>query len=79
MSGTKFTYGAIDAAFVLVDDEGRKRVEFGPVYFVFDNSYLVRAGSDINTTADVDRSTALSIKPESPSPFRRTGPTHLPM
>ena len=47
--------GAIDAAFMPVDDERRKRVEFGPVYFVFENTYLVRAGSDINTIADVDR------------------------
>lgn len=47
--------GAIDAAFMPVDDERRKRVEFGPVYFVFENTYLVRVGSDINTIADVDR------------------------
>jgi polar amino acid transport system substrate-binding protein len=47
--------GAIDAAFMPVDDERSKRVAFGPVYFVFENTYLVRAGSDIMTIADVDR------------------------
>jgi len=47
--------GAIDAAFMPVDDERSKRVAFGPVYFVFENTYLVRAGSDIKTIADVDR------------------------
>ena len=47
--------GAIDAAFMPVDDERGKRVEFGPVYFVFENTYLVRAGSGIDTIADVDR------------------------
>ena len=47
--------GAIDAAFMPVDDERRKIVEFGPVYAVGENTYLVRAGSDIRTIADVDR------------------------
>ncbi len=47
--------GAIDAAFMPVDEERSKRVAFGPVYFVFENTYLVRAGSDIESIADVDR------------------------
>lgn len=47
--------GAIDAAFMPVDDERSKRVAFGPVYFVFENTYLVRAGSDIKSIAEVDR------------------------
>ena len=47
--------GAIDAAFMPVDDERRKRLDFGPIYFVGRNTYLVRAGSDITTMAGVDR------------------------
>ena len=47
--------GAIDAAFMPVDEERSKRVDFGPVYFVFENTYLVRAGCDIGSIADVDR------------------------
>ena len=47
--------GVIDAAFMPVDDERRKRVAFGPAYFVFENTYLVHAGSDIDTIAEVDR------------------------
>ncbi|MBE0614573.1 MAG: transporter substrate-binding domain-containing protein [Burkholderiales bacterium] len=47
--------GAIDASFMPVDEERSKRVDFGPVYFVFENTYLVRAGSDIQSIADVDR------------------------
>jgi len=47
--------GALDAAFMPVDDERRKRVDFGPAYFVGQNTYLVRAGSEIRTIADVDR------------------------
>jgi polar amino acid transport system substrate-binding protein len=46
--------GAIDAAFMPVDDERSKQVAFGPVYFMFENTYLVRAGSDIESIADVD-------------------------
>lgn len=47
--------GAIDASFMPVDEERSKKVDFGPVYFVFENTYLVRAGSDIQTIAGVDR------------------------
>jgi polar amino acid transport system substrate-binding protein len=47
--------GAIDAAFMPVDEERSKKVDFGPVYFVFENTYLVRAGSDIRTIDAVDR------------------------
>jgi polar amino acid transport system substrate-binding protein len=47
--------GAIDCAFMPVDEERSKKVDFGPVYFVFENTYLVRAGSDIRTIAEVDR------------------------
>lgn len=47
--------GAIDAAFMPVDDERSKKVDFGPVYFVFENTYLVRAGCDIRSIAEVDR------------------------
>ena len=48
--------GRIDAAFMPVDDERKKRVDFGPDYAVGDNTYLIRAGSDIKTIAEVDRS-----------------------
>ncbi len=47
--------GAIDAAFMPVDDERRKRLDFGPSYFVGRNTYLVRPGSNIRTMAEVDR------------------------
>jgi len=47
--------GSIDAAFMPMDDERRKRVDFGPSYFVGRNTYLVRAGSGIDTMAQVDQ------------------------
>ena len=47
--------GEIDASFMPVDEERSKKVDFGPVYFVFENTYLVRAGSDIQSIAEIDR------------------------
>ena len=47
--------GRIDAAFMPVDDERRKRVDFGPAYAVGENTYLVSGASGIRTIAEVDR------------------------
>lgn len=47
--------GEIDCSFMPVDEERARKVAFGPVYFVFENTYLVRAGSDIRSIAEVDR------------------------
>jgi polar amino acid transport system substrate-binding protein len=46
---------ALDVAFMPIDEERRKRVDFGPAYFIIQSTYLVRPGSDINTLSDVDR------------------------
>src|SRR5258708_35398287 len=47
--------GAIDVAFMPVDAERRKRVDFGPAYFIIESTYLVTGPSGIKTVADVDR------------------------
>ena len=47
--------GALDVSFMPVDDERRKKVDFGPSYFLGESTYLVRPGSDIKTLAEVDR------------------------
>jgi polar amino acid transport system substrate-binding protein len=47
--------GKIDAAFMPVDDERRRRLDVGPIYSSGESTYLVRAGSDIKTLVDVDR------------------------
>jgi polar amino acid transport system substrate-binding protein len=44
----------LDVAFMPVDAERRKKVDFGPVYFVIESTYLVRPGSDIKDLKDVD-------------------------
>jgi polar amino acid transport system substrate-binding protein len=47
--------GAIDVSFMPVDDERRKRIDFGPVYFLVESTYLATEASGIMTADDVDR------------------------
>lgn len=47
--------GAIDVAFMPVDEERKKRIDFGPAYFAVQSTYLVTADSGIRTLAEVDR------------------------
>jgi len=47
--------GAIDVAFMPVDEERKKRVDFGPSYFVIESTYLATGASGIRTVAEVDR------------------------
>jgi polar amino acid transport system substrate-binding protein len=46
---------AWDISFMPADAEREKFVDQGPPYVVYESTYLVRAGSDIRTVADVDR------------------------
>jgi polar amino acid transport system substrate-binding protein len=45
----------IDAAFMPVDDERRKRLDFGPAYCLVESTYMVTAASGLTTLAEVDR------------------------
>ncbi|MBM3526719.1 MAG: transporter substrate-binding domain-containing protein [Alphaproteobacteria bacterium] len=47
--------GAIDVSFMPVDDERKKRIDFGPVYFLVESTYMVTGASGIRTVAEVDR------------------------
>lgn len=47
--------GALDVSFMPVDDERRKRVAFGPAYYIIESTYLVTAASGITSLAEVDR------------------------
>ncbi len=47
--------GTWDVAFMPVDRERGKVVDFGPAYFLFESTYLVPPGSPIRTIAEVDR------------------------
>jgi polar amino acid transport system substrate-binding protein len=46
---------AWDISFMPADAEREKFVDQGPPYVVYESTYLVRAGADIKTMADVDR------------------------
>lgn len=47
--------GAIDVAFLPVDEERRKRVDFGPAYVLFESTCLVLGDSDFKAVTDLDR------------------------
>ena len=47
--------GACDVAFMPHDAERAKKVDFGPAYFFIESTYLVPAGSAIQSIAEVNR------------------------
>ena len=47
--------GRIDVSFMPVDDERKKRIDFGPVYFLVESTYMVTEASDLHKVADVDQ------------------------
>jgi ABC-type amino acid transport substrate-binding protein len=53
--GDALSVAAIDVAFMPIDAERRKRVDFGPTYFIIESTYIVRPGSDITSLSNVDR------------------------
>lgn len=48
--------GAVDVSFMPVDDERKKRIAFGPSYFIIESTYMATAASSAKTVADVDKS-----------------------
>jgi polar amino acid transport system substrate-binding protein len=47
--------GAVDAGFMPVDEERKKRVDFGPAYFLIESTFLTTGASGITAIAGVDR------------------------
>jgi polar amino acid transport system substrate-binding protein len=47
--------GTIDVAFMPVDEERKKRVDFGPNYYLIESTYMATGASGIRTVAEVDR------------------------
>jgi polar amino acid transport system substrate-binding protein len=47
--------GSIDLSFMPVDEERKRRIDFGPVYFLAESTYMVTEGSRIATVDEVDR------------------------
>jgi polar amino acid transport system substrate-binding protein len=67
--------GRIDAAFMPMDDERRKRIAFGPAYFAVESTYLVPAGSSINAVADADRPDVTIVGVANTTTIRSAGRT----
>jgi polar amino acid transport system substrate-binding protein len=51
----KLAAGEIDIAFMPVDDERKKRVDFGPYYCMIESTYMVTGPSGLKTLAEVDQ------------------------
>jgi polar amino acid transport system substrate-binding protein len=47
--------GTIDVAFMPVDAERQKRIDFGPAYYIIESTYMVTGASGIKTVDEVDR------------------------
>jgi polar amino acid transport system substrate-binding protein len=47
--------GRIDVSFMPVDEERRRRIDFGPIYFQVESTYMVTAASGITHVDQVDR------------------------
>ena len=47
--------GAVDVSFMPVDDERKKKVDFGPNYFLIESTYMATGASGAKTVADVDK------------------------
>ena len=47
--------GRIDVSFMPVDEERKKRIDFGPVYFLVESTYMVTEASGLRKVEDVDR------------------------
>ena len=47
--------GEIDVAFMPVDEERKKRIDFGPAYFLVESTYMASGASGITTVEGVDR------------------------
>jgi polar amino acid transport system substrate-binding protein len=47
--------GRIDLSFMPIDEERRKRIDFGPAYFLVESTYMVTAASGIAKVDEVDR------------------------
>jgi polar amino acid transport system substrate-binding protein len=45
----------IDVSFMPIDEERKRRVDFGPVYFLVESTYMVTEASGLKTVDEVDR------------------------
>jgi polar amino acid transport system substrate-binding protein len=65
----------IDAAFMPVDDERKKRLDFGPAYCSVESTYMVMPASGIKTLAEVDRTGVRVVGVANTTTIRAAGRT----
>ena len=71
----KLATGEIDAAFMPVDEERRKRLDFGPMYALVESTYMVIPASGIKTLAEVDRAGVRVVGVANTTTIRAAGRT----
>jgi polar amino acid transport system substrate-binding protein len=71
----KLAAGEIDAAFMPVDEERKKRLDFGPMYALVESTYMVTAASGIKTLAQVDRAGVRVVGVANTTTIRAAGRT----
>jgi len=67
--------GRIDVSFMPVDEERKKRIDFGPVYFLVESTYLATAASGLRTVDEVDRAGVRVIGIANTTTIRAAGRT----
>jgi polar amino acid transport system substrate-binding protein len=67
--------GTIDVSFMPVDEERKARIDFGPVYFLVESTYLATAASRIATVEEVDRAGVRVIGIANTTTIRAAGRT----
>lgn len=67
--------GRIDVSFMPVDDERKKRINFGPIYFQVESTYMVTESSGIKTVGEVDRADMRVIGIANTTTIRAAGRT----
>jgi polar amino acid transport system substrate-binding protein len=65
----------IDSAFMPVDDERKKRLDFGPAYCSVESTYMAMPNSGIKTLAEVDRSGVRVVGVANTTTIRAAGRT----
>jgi polar amino acid transport system substrate-binding protein len=71
----KLAAGEIDAAFMPVDEERKKRLDFGPMYALVESTYMVTAASGIKNLAGVDRAGVRVVGVANATTIRAAGRT----
>ena len=67
--------GAVDVAFMPVDETRRRMVAFGPGYYDLESTYLASAASGFSDVADVDRPGARVVAIDGTTTFRASSRT----